>query len=69
MERNVSKDSIQGPLPLLYPNGNSVSVAKKKDLLELIEFISPIYHNFFHSLKSSSAARDEIPIVDKNDEA
>jgi len=44
-------------LDLLYPNGHTITEAKKKDLLDLLAFILPIKHQFYTNLK-----------VDKNHE-
>jgi len=36
---------------LLYPNGKGISKEKKKDLLSLLKYVPPVYHNFYKQLK------------------
>lgn len=52
--KSVSKEIME--LPLLYPNGNTINEAKKKDLLQLMELIPPIHHEFYKNLKCSAQA-------------
>lgn len=44
----------ESKLPLLYPNGNVINDAKKKDLLQLKEFIPPMYYAFYENLRSTA---------------
>lgn len=48
-----NEDFAGAKLPLLYPNGRSISTAKKSDLLELLNFISTQNHKFYTNLKHS----------------
>ncbi|XP_074028086.1 uncharacterized protein [Leptinotarsa decemlineata] len=52
--KSVSKNTME--LPLLYPNGNTINEAKKRDLLQLMELIPPIHHEFYKNLRSSAQA-------------
>lgn len=38
-------------LNLLYPNGRSITKQKKQDLLHLLDYVPPLYHNFFKNLQ------------------
>lgn len=38
---------------MLYPNGNSITAAKK-DLIELLQFIPPVHHGFYTNLKTQN---------------
>ncbi|CAH1107166.1 unnamed protein product [Psylliodes chrysocephalus] len=49
------KSVLQAPkLALLYPDGNVINDAKKKDLLQLKEFIPSVYHGFYENLRSAA---------------
>lgn len=37
---------------LLYPEARAISLAKKKDMMELLKFIPPIHHDYYMSLKT-----------------
>lgn len=47
-KRVMAKPKILGQL---YPNGNDLSKEKYKDLMELLQFIPPIHHEFYKNLK------------------
>lgn len=44
-------------LPLLYPNGRIISTEKKKDLLDLLEFVPLEHHSFYINLNHGTPAR------------
>lgn len=47
-------------LNMLYPEGHAISDNKKKDLLELLNFIPPVHHSFYKELKTTAAENDMI---------
>lgn len=47
-------------LEILYPDGHVISDKKKKDLMELLNFIPPVNHCFYNELKTSNTAVDII---------
>ena len=58
---NVRKRSCGRPVDLghqnllpLYSGPHSLSQSKYSDLCELLQFIPPVYHEFYTSLKSTS---------------
>lgn len=44
-------------LPLLYPNGRNISTDKKKDLLDLLEFVPLEYPSFYTNLNHGFSIR------------
>lgn len=66
-ELNLEKrnTTLIANLDLLYPNGNCINPLKKKDLLCLLDYVPPIYHEFYKSLKTNAQNIDnEIPLID-----
>lgn len=59
-KRNSVHASENIQLNILYPNGHKIDIKKKKDLLELLPFIPPIYHNFYKHMKTSDNPSEEI---------
>lgn len=53
------EDFVETQLPLLYPNGKSISTAKKLDLVDLLDFISIQHHKFYTNLKHDEEQPDE----------
>ncbi|KAL4135598.1 hypothetical protein QTP88_007196 [Uroleucon formosanum] len=53
---NFSKRLMAKPKQLeqLYPNGLAISNEKYNDLMELLQFILPIHHEFYKSLKKNN---------------
>lgn len=52
-------------LDLLFPNGNCINVLKKKDLMSLLDYVPPIHHAYYNSLKTNAQiVVDEVPLVD-----
>lgn len=52
-------------LDLFYPNGNCINPLNKKDLLCLLDYVPPIYHEFYNSLKTNAQNIDnEHPLID-----
>lgn len=45
----------------------TISEKKKKDLLELLQFIPPVHHSFYLNLNTSNSQRDEV-YYDESDE-
>lgn len=45
-------------LDLLYPTGRPITKEKKKDLLDLLKFIPPEFHDFYERLRDSSETVD-----------
>ena len=55
-KKRVGRPSgLRGTLPLLYPEGHKISSAKKKDLLDLLKYIPPVYHEFYRSLATEES--------------
>lgn len=68
---DISKRKSSGgvtELQMLYPNGNVINDLKKKDLLLLIKFIPPVFHEFYQSLRSSAQGRGGDLGVDSDNE-
>ena len=51
-------------LELLYPNGNVITEAKKKDLLSLLQYVPPLHHDFYQNFKTSSNDVEALPVPD-----
>lgn len=47
-------------LDLLYPLGKQISVEKKKDLIELLQYIPPVYHDFYNNIKANASAPNDL---------
>ena len=43
-------------LPLLYGGPRPIDEKKLKNILELLEFVPPVYHEFYEALISTAAA-------------
>jgi len=54
-------------LDLLYPNGHSITEAKKKDLLDLLAFIPPIKHQFYINLKVSKNNNEDYADINEDE--
>ncbi|CAH4034232.1 unnamed protein product [Pieris brassicae] len=52
-------------LDILYPVGKTISVEKKKDLLELLQYIPPINHNFYKNIKENAAERNDLYVEEE----
>lgn len=50
----------------LYPGQRPVTLAKKRDMLDLLPYIPPINHVFFTSLTTDVDTNEENPIIDRN---
>ena len=46
-------------LPLLYENGRSINVKKLDDIMSLLQFIPPLYHDFYKKLRSTEDSEIE----------
>ena len=45
-------------LPVLYENGRSINVKKLDDIMSLLQFIPPLYHDFYKKLRSTEDSED-----------
>lgn len=59
---------LNRPLELLYPNSHQIDAKKKKDLLELCNYIPPIFHNFYEGLKTTENPSEDFIILDDENE-
>lgn len=57
--RGRPKSTADIPLPLLYPEGKAIAKAKLIDLKSLLNFVPPIYHSFYRSLKYDTTTVDD----------
>lgn len=58
-------------LELLHPRGRAITKEKKKDLLSLLKYIPPIYHDFYRKLRATEVEElvsEEEEEVDEDDE-
>ncbi|KAJ8893213.1 hypothetical protein PR048_005799 [Dryococelus australis] len=46
---------------LKYNGPNAITVEKKKDLMDLLQFVSPVFHQFYKALETSKSARNVHP--------
>lgn len=55
---------------LRYKSPNCITVEKKKDLMDLLQFVSPVFHQFYKELETSKSARNVHPdtIVEETDD-
>ncbi|CAF4825429.1 unnamed protein product [Pieris macdunnoughi] len=67
LKKRGSTDMTGIKLDPLYPDGQSISCEKKKDLLDLLPFIPPVYHSFYTSIKDNAAVRNVIDVEDDID--
>lgn len=70
-KRGVNVDNFGAiKLPVLYPNGRTISMDKKKDLLDLLQFVPLEYHSFYTNLNHGSVIRtDEARILMEYDDS
>ncbi len=47
------------PLPQLYSSGCQIKQSKKKDLADLMNYVPPVYHTFYHHLVASGEDNEE----------
>lgn len=59
---------ISMELPLLYPQGRPIATAKKKDLMDLLEFIPQTYHKFYVQLDHVDMDPNDIIMVSDSEE-
>lgn len=61
---NIQKRSCPTPdflsQMLAYPNGRKISVEKQKDLIELLQYIPPIHHEFYENLQTQTVVENII---------
>lgn len=43
---------------LLYPETRAITKEKKKDMIDLLKYIPPVYHTFYKNLKTVSSQKD-----------
>lgn len=72
-KRNFQNEHfIETELDQLYPNGRKISTEKKKDLLDLLEYISQPFHRFYtnidHTNFEEEKENETILISDESDE-
>ena len=58
-KRNVLVNSLQSLKPA-YPNGIRINWYKYKDLVQLLKFISPIYHDDCKAIRHDKSEQDEL---------
>lgn len=56
-------DFITMEVPLLYPQGRPITTAKKKDLMDLLEFIPQQFHKFYATLDHTEIDPDDFVVV------
>lgn len=58
-KRGAPDDALEkAETPILYPEGNPITVAKYEDLLVLIQDIDVRHRRFYHRLRTNNDARD-----------
>lgn len=62
LKKRNSIDMATIQLDVLYPEGKQISVEKKKDLVELLQYIPPIHHAFYTNIKDSAALRNDLDV-------
>lgn len=65
--KNAARSSVVDTLQLLYPNGHKVDVKKKKNLLELSEYIPPRYLDFYQNLKTTADPSEDFIEIEEDD--
>lgn len=65
LKKRNSVDLANLELDILYPVGKTISVEKKKDLLELLQYIPPINHNFYIDIKENAAVRNDLYVEEE----
>lgn len=66
LKKRNSVDLANIQLDILYPVGKQISVEKKKDLVELLQYISPIHHDFYNNIKSNASVRNDLHVVEED---
>lgn len=56
-------------IPPLYPEGVAISQKKYNDLMELLKFVPPIYHDFYKSLRHDGQEEETLMYPDSDNEA
>lgn len=68
-KKNFNSESLaMCDLPLLYPNGKSISQKKYEDLIKLLKYVPPEHHSFFTTLKTDDHEEDYGIASDISDE-
>ena len=69
VQRNITPSKRKGrptaslsnvPVEKLYTSKRPVSMLKKQDMLDLLAFIPPVYHDFFNNLKTIENPEEDI---------
>lgn len=63
IERKFNHDEfIKTELPILYPNGRTITTEKMKDLLNLLSYMPQQFHKFYINLGHSDVDQPEEPM-------
>ncbi|KAJ8896280.1 hypothetical protein PR048_001624 [Dryococelus australis] len=54
--------NLELQLTLTYTGPIPISMEKKKDLLELLPFISPLFHEFYKNLRAMDDVHNVLPV-------
>ena len=58
-KRNVPVNSLQSLEPA-YPNGVRINWLKYKDLMQLLKFIPPVYHDDYKAIRHDKSEEDQL---------
>lgn len=64
VSKRNSKSLAGIELDLVYPDGKEISKEKKKDLIELLEYVPPVHHEFYKNIKDSSTVGNTVDIIE-----
>lgn len=59
-KQKKGRPNTQFDLTLLHPEPPSIKTAKYENLQQLLQFIPPVHHNFYSSLKHQGSARKSV---------
>ena len=58
-KRNLAINSLRS-MELAYPNGVRINWLKYKDLMQLLKFIPPVYHDEYKAIRHDKSEEDEV---------
>lgn len=49
----------------LYPSGKPITMAKKRDMMDLLQYIPPVHHTYYKNLNAGERGAPEPPSDDE----
>lgn len=60
------RNSVDIQLDILYPVAKQLSVEKKEDLVELLQYIPPVHYDFYNNIKDNASIRNNLHVAEED---